>query len=104
MTEEDISFEKALERLEKIVTALENGELSLDDSLKRYEEGVKLSRMCSKKMTEAEKKIEFLTRSLNIPAGPDENDAEPAEGKTDKKKSRKIAKTQTDRSDDDLLI
>ena len=74
--EEEIQFEKALERLEKIVAALEGGELSLDEALKRYEEGVKLSRACSKKLNETEKKIEMLTRSLNSSA---EGDFETAE-------------------------
>ena len=43
-----IKFEKALSRLETIVTELEAGELSLDDSLKIFEEGVKLSKTCLK--------------------------------------------------------
>ena len=58
----DIKFEKCLERLEKIVENLENGKLDLDESLKAYEEGVKLIKLCSKKLNEAEKKIEILTR------------------------------------------
>ncbi|MCK5305848.1 MAG: exodeoxyribonuclease VII small subunit [Candidatus Omnitrophica bacterium] len=58
----ETKFEKALECLEKIVDDLESGSLSLDDSLKAYEEGVKLVKMCSKKLNEAEKKIEILTK------------------------------------------
>lgn len=64
MTEE-LKFEKALERLEKIVEELESGNIPLEEALKRYEEGVKLSRTCSEKLTQAEKKIEVLTKSLN---------------------------------------
>ncbi len=64
MTEE-IKFEKALERLEKIVEELETGNISLDEALKKYEEGIRLSRACQKKLSEAEKKIEILTRSLD---------------------------------------
>ncbi len=56
-------FEKDLERLEEIVAALENGELSLDDALKRFEEGIKLAKRCEKALTDAEKKIEILTRT-----------------------------------------
>ena len=56
-------FEKDLERLEKIVGELEEGDLSLDDSLKRFEEGVKLSKRCEKALADAEKKIEILTKN-----------------------------------------
>lgn len=56
-------FEKDLEKLEEIVAALEEGELSLDDALKRFEEGIKLAKRCEKALSEAEKKIEILTRN-----------------------------------------
>lgn len=96
--EDDIQFEKALERLEKIVEALEGGELSLDEALKKYEEGVKLSRSCSKKLSETEKKIEMLTRSLNGAA--DLEDAETGLKKT--AKSKKSSKNPSD--DSDILL
>ena len=57
-----IKFEKALSRLETIVTELETGELSLDDSLKIFEEGVKLSKTCLKMLDEAERKVEILVQ------------------------------------------
>ena len=57
------SFEKSLERLEKIVSELEGGELSLDEALKRYEEGIKLVQLCSKKLDAAQKKVELLTKT-----------------------------------------
>ncbi len=57
------SFEKSLERLEKIVGELEGGELSLDEALKRYEEGIKLVQLCSKKLDAAQKKVELLTKT-----------------------------------------
>ena len=63
--EQEIKFEKALEQLEKIVEDLEGGNLSLEDAMKKYEEGVKLSRLCSQKLGQAENRIEFLTRALN---------------------------------------
>jgi len=53
-------FEKAFQQLEKIVQRLENEELSLDDSLKLFEEGIGLSRFCHKKLEEVEKKIETI--------------------------------------------
>ncbi|MFC1644171.1 exodeoxyribonuclease VII small subunit [Candidatus Omnitrophota bacterium] len=58
----DISFEKALEKLEKIVGELEAGELPLDTSLKKYEEGIKLARACQKKLDKAKEKIEVLVK------------------------------------------
>jgi exodeoxyribonuclease VII small subunit len=57
-----IKFEKALSRLETIVTELEGGELSLDDSLKIFEEGVKLSKTCLKMLDDAERKVEILVQ------------------------------------------
>lgn len=60
---EEIKFEKAMKRLEKIVEELEKGELDIDKSLEIFEEGIKMSRVCSKKLNEAEKKIEKLTRN-----------------------------------------
>lgn len=54
------TFEQALQRLEEIVTRLESGELTLDESLALFEEGVGLSRVCSARLGEAELKIEKL--------------------------------------------
>ena len=56
-------FEKAIQRLEKIVDDLEKGELDIDKSLEIFEEGIKMSRVCSKKLNEAEAKIEKLTQN-----------------------------------------
>ena len=58
-----IKFEKAMQRLEQIVQDLEKGELDIDKSLEIFEEGIKMSRVCSKKLKEAEAKIEKLTQS-----------------------------------------
>ena len=58
----EIKFEKAIQRLETIVDDLEKGELDIDKSLEIFEEGIKMSRVCSKKLNEAEAKIEKLTR------------------------------------------
>ncbi len=58
----DIKFEDALERLERIVDALEAGNLGLEESLKVFEEGVGLARRCARYLDEAEKRIELLTR------------------------------------------
>lgn len=54
------TFEQALRRLEEIVGRLESGELTLDESLALFEEGVRLSRVCSARLAEAERRIERL--------------------------------------------
>ena len=56
------SFEEALQQLEQIVQKLEKGELPLEESLKLYEEGIRLSRLCHGKLEEAEGKIEMLMK------------------------------------------
>ncbi len=53
-------FEDALKKLEGIVKELEDGDLSLENSLARYEQGVRLARFCNSKLEEAEKRIEML--------------------------------------------
>ena len=58
----EIKFEKAMTRLESIVDELERGDLDIDKSLEIFEEGIKMSRLCSKKLNEAEAKIEKLTK------------------------------------------
>ena len=57
---ENNGFEKSLERLEEIVDRMESGELSLDDMINHFEEGSKLVKQCSTRLTEVEKKIEKL--------------------------------------------
>lgn len=56
-------FENSLARLETIVKELEKGELSLEEALKRFEEGIKLSQFCSAKLDAAERKVEILLKS-----------------------------------------
>lgn len=56
------SFETALSRLEQIVGSLEKGDLSLEDSLKLYEEGISRARFCQERLEEAESKIEVLSQ------------------------------------------
>ena len=58
-------FEKDLEKLEKIVESLEEGGLSLDVSLKKFEEGIGLAQRCEKALGTVERKIEKLTRGAN---------------------------------------
>jgi exodeoxyribonuclease VII small subunit len=58
-------FEAALARLEEIVKELETGDLPLDLSLKLFEEGIKLSRLCNKRLEEAERRVEILLKDKN---------------------------------------
>ncbi len=54
------NFEEQIEKLEGIVAELEKGELNLDDSVSKFEEGIKISKECNKILEEAEKKITIL--------------------------------------------
>jgi exodeoxyribonuclease VII small subunit len=57
-----LSFEDALSELEEIAVKLEDGDLGLDDSIKEFEKGIKLARICHEKLEEAERKIEILQK------------------------------------------
>ncbi|MFQ6091739.1 MAG: exodeoxyribonuclease VII small subunit [bacterium] len=56
-------FEYALKRLEEIVKELERGERSLEESLKLFEEGIQMSRICTERLTAAKEKLQQLVRS-----------------------------------------
>ncbi len=58
----ELTFEQAVVELEKITSALESGKLGLEESLKYYEKGTKLAEFCSKKLKEAEIKINQLNK------------------------------------------
>jgi len=58
-------FEDSLNKLEKIVSRLEEGNISLEESLKLFEEGIRLSRFCNQKLDEAEKRVEILLKGKN---------------------------------------
>jgi len=59
---ENISFEEKMHNLETIVQELESGKLNLDDSMKKFEEGMKLSKKCTDYLDKAEKKITLLVQ------------------------------------------
>jgi exodeoxyribonuclease VII small subunit len=61
----DFDFETALEKLNGIVEAMEDGDLSLEESLKQFEEGIKLTRNCQKALEEAEQKVKILVKQNN---------------------------------------
>jgi len=73
------NFEDALENLAELVEAMEEGELSLEESLKAFEQGIKLTRECQVALENAEQKVQLLVNSYDIPeAEPfeeDENEA-----------------------------
>lgn len=55
-----LNFEEAMGKLEKIVEDLESGNLSLEDSVKSFEEGIELSRLCKKKLESAENRVKVI--------------------------------------------
>ena len=65
MSKEKINFEEAIKKLETIANELETGNLSLDDTITKFEEGIKLSNQCTKMLDEAEKKISILIKKDN---------------------------------------
>ncbi len=59
------NFETAMAELEELVAQIETGNLSLEESLKQFEQGIKLSRVCQQALTDAEQRVKILTESLN---------------------------------------
>ena len=68
----EFNFEEALQELERLVSSMEEGELSLEDSMKAFEKGIKLTRECQAALQKAEQKIEILlnesgeTQAFNV--------------------------------------
>lgn len=56
-------FEETLERLQELVRTLESGDCSLEDSIRKFEEGMALARSCQDRLTQAEQKIEILLKA-----------------------------------------
>lgn len=56
----EFSFEEALQELERLVSSMEEGELSLEDSMKAFEKGIKLTRECQTALQKAEQKVQIL--------------------------------------------
>ena len=83
----EVEFEAALKKLESIVGNLETGDLSLEQALKQYEEGVRMADICSKRLTEAEKKVEVLMKTSGgkLKATTFEDSTEDSATKTKKK-------------------
>ncbi len=66
MSEKDISFEDAMKQLEKIAEDLEKGNLNLDESVDKFEEGTKLAKHCSEILESAEKRITILLKDEQV--------------------------------------
>ncbi|MEN3367995.1 MAG: exodeoxyribonuclease small subunit [Verrucomicrobiota bacterium] len=62
-TEPELNFENAMERLEEIVEQMESGKMMLEELIVRYEEGMKLVRVCQERLAKAEQRIEIITRN-----------------------------------------
>ena len=58
-----MNFEENMENLETIVTELEKGDLNLDDSISKFEQGIKIAKECNKMLEDAEKKITILLKN-----------------------------------------
>ena len=66
---EEIRFEEALKQLEAIVSRLEIGDLPLEEALSVFEEGVRLTKLCSKRLNDAERRVNILVRSADPNSG-----------------------------------
>jgi len=75
----EISFEQMMERLEALVSRLERGDLSLEESIQAYEEGTKLAKQCKAVLAEAEKRIQRLTQEGAAPAAASRSDVDEEE-------------------------
>ena len=64
MAEKKLTFERAMERLEEIVAKLESGDATLDESLKLFEEGAKLTALCNTMLDKAEQKVTVLENGV----------------------------------------
>lgn len=78
MSETTLTFEAAMSRLEKIVAELESGKLSLEDSLKKFEEGITLGKTCREFLDRADVRIRTLTMAgeTQLPEGDAEMEAD----------------------------
>lgn len=83
--EKEKSFEENLERLETIVRELELGTLSLEDALRRFEEGVRLYRLCEERLKDAEQRVEILLKQADgtVVEAPFEAESEEVTGEED---------------------
>ena len=84
-----LTFDQALAQLQQVVRALEGGELSLEDSLKAFEKGVRLSRACQKHLSAADQRIDVLVRGGEGGAEPELGSFQPGSGTSDETRKNK---------------
>jgi exodeoxyribonuclease VII small subunit len=89
------SFESSLSALEKIVRELERGDLPLDESLRLFEEGVKLSRECQERLNQAERRIEILLR---------DNEGKPVVAGFDEEEDFRYSQEDEDEDEDETVF
>jgi exodeoxyribonuclease VII small subunit len=94
-------FEDALNKLEKIVSKLEDGEIPLEESLKLFEEGIRLSRLCNQKLEEAEKRVEILMKGKNGVIKPQPFDPSTGSGQAPSTDSGQASSEESDSEEDD---
>ena len=95
-----LTFEQAIQRLEKIVADMEGAELPLEDVLKKYEEGTRLVRFCGQKLEEAEKRIELLTKQADGSVTLEPFEAEPKETDEPPSPNDKRRRSSADKEDE----
>ena len=66
---DEVRFEEALKQLEAIVSRLELGDLPLEEALSIFEEGIRLTKLCSQRLNEAERRVNILVRSADSATG-----------------------------------
>lgn len=95
-------FEEALSKLEKVVERLEAGDISLEESLRLFEEGIRLSRFCNQKLDEAEKRVEILLKDEEGRMKTQPFDPSTGSGQVPSKDSAKDLIVDSENSDDSI--
>ena len=98
-TEPELNFENAMARLEEIVEQMESGKMMLEELIVRYEEGMKLVRICQERLAKAEQRIEIITR--NNAGKPVVKDFEPA---AEKEPAAKVEEKGANKNDEVRLF
>jgi exodeoxyribonuclease VII small subunit len=98
-TAPELNFENAMDRLETIVEQMESGKMSLDDLIVRYEEGMKLVKICQERLASAEQRIEMITRNN---AG--KPSVKPFEPTTETAESPVTAQDKGEKNNDDVSL
>ena len=97
----ELNFEGAMDRLEAIVEQMESGKMQLEDLIVRYEEGMKLVKICQEKLASAEQRIEIITRNSAgkaavKPFEPASENAPPSDSEKKRKMTQLLSSKQTE--------